>query len=349
MRQTTPQRYFFLALLLLTIVLLTIIFYPFIGILVLAVTMAVVFYPVHSQILWLVNGRRSTAALVSTFTLLVIIIGPMVFFGFLIFNEARILYHSVSGVQGLMLSETLSLIGEKSLKGIFPNIDIDVAYHVRQMIDWLFSRSGPAFLSFTRFILGLFLSVIALYYFLKDGDRLLRAATLLSPLPDNYDKKIIERLNLTLHSVVRGSLIIALLQGTSTGLGLIIFGVPNAILWGSVGILASFIPALGTAIILVPAAVYLLLIDRPWAAVGILIWSATAVGMLDNLIAPKLIERGIQIHPLLILLAILGSIGLFGVFGVLIGPLLLSLLFALLGIYPLVFPKAKKIINGHPL
>ena len=124
-------------------------------------------------------------------------------------------------------------------------------------------------------------------------------------------------------------------------LGLAIFAVPSPALWGMVAVVASLIPAIGAGVIILPAAIYLFIASGPIFGLGILLWGALIVGLIDNLLRPKLIERGIHIHPLLILFSVLGGIGFFGVTGFLLGPLILSLLFALLDIYPILIEKHK--------
>ena len=108
--------------------------------------------------------------------------------------------------------------------------------------------------------------------------------------------------------------------------------------WGAAAMLAALIPAVGVALVFVPAVVYLFYVGGALAAGGLLIFGVF-VGVVDNLLAPVLFERGLRIHPLLILLSILGGLAFFGPVGFLAGPVALSLLFALLDIYPLLFEQ----------
>mgnify|MGYP001572074651 FL=1 len=181
--------------------------------------------------------------------------------------------------------------------------------------------------------MGIFIFLVALYYLFKDGDKLKTAVVSLSPLQDIHDETIFNKLEVTINSVIRGSLAIALIQGILTAIGFAIFGVPNATLWGSVAAIAALVPGIGTALVLLPAILYLYLSGETLSAVGLLLWGMTAVGLVDNFLGPKLVERGMQLHPFLILLSILGGISFFGPLGFLLGPLILGLLFALLEVY----------------
>jgi len=145
------------------------------------------------------------------------------------------------------------------------------------------------------------------------------------------------------NSVVKGSLIVGVVQGVLTGVGFALFGVPNPALWATIAAIASLIPTIGTGLVLIPGISYLFLVGASSNAIGLIIWGVFAVGLVDNFLGPKLIERGVKIHPFLILLSVLGGIGLFGPIGFLAGPLILSWLFALLDMYPaLIKPDTHK-------
>jgi predicted PurR-regulated permease PerM len=117
--------------------------------------------------------------------------------------------------------------------------------------------------------------------------------------------------------------------------------VPNPAFWGSVTVLAALIPTLGTTLVILPAAAYLYFASGLAPAAGLLIWGALAVGLIDNFLSPQLIRRGTRIHPFLVLLSVLGGISLAGPIGFLAGPLVLSILFALLDIYSVLVLKRE--------
>lgn len=314
------QTYFFVGLLLATVTLLIVLLKPFLGALVLAITFAVILEPLYRVLLKAVP-YPSIAALLTTLLLLVIVFVPLIFLGLRLFNEARLVYSQLTANDTFFLSH------------LAPRVGGDFNQYARQIVAWLIANAATFFSSVAQTAANLFLSLLAFYYLLKDGPALVRELISLSPLADRYDQGIVTRLHAAVNSVVRGSLIIAVLQGISTGLGFTIFGIPHPIVWGSVAIIAALVPTVGTALILAPGIGYLLIQGDIGASIGLLIWGATAVGLIDNLLGPKLMEHGIRIHPLLILLAVLGGLGTFGPTGFLIGPLTLSLLFALMDIY----------------
>ena len=128
---------------------------------------------------------------------------------------------------------------------------------------------------------------------------------------------------------MRGVLLIALLQGILTGIGFWIFGVPSPALWAGANTIMALIPAVGTAAISVIGIAYLLISGNVIAALLLLLWSVGVVGFMDNLLRPQLIGGPVNIHSLLILISVLGGLQFLGAVGILLGPIILSLLFAL--------------------
>jgi len=117
------------------------------------------------------------------------------------------------------------------------------------------------------------------------------------------------------------------------GIGLAIFNVPDWALWGLVAGIAAIVPPLGTAVVSVPAIIFLFLTGNTGPAIGLLFWSVLIVGMGDNVLNPYIVGHKINIPPFLILFSVLGGIALLGPVGILIGPLTVGLLYTLTEIY----------------
>jgi predicted PurR-regulated permease PerM len=144
---------------------------------------------------------------------------------------------------------------------------------------------------------------------------------------------------MTINGVIRGYLLIALIQGILMGLGLVIFGVPNPALWGLVAGIAALVPTIGTGLVAIPIIIYLYTTGDTASAVGFLAWATVIVGLIDNLLNPIIVGRKINIHPLVILFSVLGGIALLGPAGILVGPLIVSLLYTLGNMYLRKFEK----------
>jgi len=336
MNHQKSELYFLLALLLGVFVIVFFIFKPFFYALALAIIFATVFNPVHRRVLIFTKERKSLAALLTTLFVLIVVVVPLLFLAIQIFQEATQLYSFLSQNNGAAdISHRVENV-VNSFKRFSPTpieFSFDVNQYLRYGLNWLLQHLGFLFSNIIKIIVGAFVFLIALYYLFKDGQKLKKSVIALSPLQDIHDEAIFNKLALAINSVIKGSLAVALIQGTLTAIGFAIFGVPNPVLWGSIAAIAALVPGVGTILVLLPAILFLFFIGETFSALGLLIWGIIAVGLVDNFLAPKFVERGMRLHSFLILLSILGGIGLFGPLGFLLGPLALGLLFALLDIY----------------
>ena len=266
---------------------------------------------------------------------------PSIFIGIALYKEATAFYFQISpmqvGDEGLLNAATTFF--EKKISVFAPEIPIDIGEYLQKFTSWVIGHLDGLFSSFFRIMIGLLLMIVSLFYFLRDGDRIVKRLISLSPLADSYDEQIMKKVGLSVSSIVRGSLIIALIKGFLTALGFAIFSIPNPILWGVVSAFASFIPIVGSSIVIAPGVLYLFVTSSLLSSIGFAVWGIAFVGLSDNVLSPILMERGMKIHPFLILLSIFGGLGFFGPIGFIAGPVVLSLLFALFDIYPLIVEK----------
>ena len=329
------QMSFFIGLLLTTATIAFLIFLPYFDILVVAAVLAIIFDPLYIKILTLSRKKEWLASLFTIFIIVLIVLIPLSLLGVLVWQEAAQFYGEFTqnnGQDGILIQFGEYLNAKLAM--ISPALSFNNTEQIiRQTASWILENTGAIFSGVAQFVFGLFLTIITVFYLLKDSSRISHAVTRLSPLSDEHDAVLIKRFTTTVHSVVVGTLTVALIQGLLVAIGFSIFGVPRGLLWGAVAAIAALVPFIGTTIVVAPAVVYLFITGNIPAGIGLLIWGATAVGMIDNFLAPKLIERGIKIHPLLILFSVLGGLAFFGPIGFLAGPLILSLLFALLEMY----------------
>lgn len=317
------------------------IFKPYIAPIFLAAIIAIVFHPFYKRLLKFFKEKKSLASFAAVLIVLGAILIPSIFIGIALYKEATILYFHISSVQagGEGALSVVASFFEKKASVFAPEIPIDIGEYLQKFTSWVVGHLDNFFSSFFRILIGLLLMIISLFYFLRDGERIVKRLVSLSPLADSYDEQIMKKVGLSINSIVRGSLIIALVKGFLTALGFAIFSIPNPILWGVVTALASFIPVVGSSIVVVPGILYLFVTSSLASSIGFAVWGVAFVGLSDNVLSPILMERGMKIHPFLILLSIFGGLGLFGPIGFIAGPVVLSLLFALFDIYPLITKK----------
>lgn len=313
---------------------------PFLQVIIIAAILACLLSPLYQKILSLLRGCRTLAAMAIVLLTTVFIATPIYFLGGQVLSEARSLYINVQANGGPFLGAVTGAI-ESPLKKISPDFSLDLPLYLSKFADFLIQNLGPV-ISGTAFVaLEVLLTLITLYFFLKNGDEFLSGIMKLSPLDNAYDSEILTSIQKTINSVLRGSLTIAVIQGFLVGTGLFIFHVPNPALWGMVAAIGALIPGMGTALITVPSILYLVLTKNTTEAIGLFIWSAFLVGTVDNFLAPYLYTKGIKIHPLFIFFSVLGGISYFGPLGFLFGPIILSAFLSMLHIYRLFILEEK--------
>jgi predicted PurR-regulated permease PerM len=324
------EKYFFFGLLFLTLIFTFFIFRPFWIVLILGASFSIMLYPIYE---WL-NKKLSANWLSSILTLfffIIVLCIPLFCVGSIVFNQSQDLYHSV--VNNGNIFPFINSMGDK-INQILPNgISFDINEKISSFISFLTNNITNIFSATVSALFSFVLLLLSIFYFLKDGKGWRGTILRLSPLSDTDDEKIIKKLLQTINGVMKGTLFIALIQGILMAVGLTLFGVQHAAIWGVVAAITSLIPSVGTAMVSVPAIIFLFATDRIIPAIGLAIWATIIVGTIDNFLTPYVIGRGINIPPFLILFSVLGGIALLGPIGILIGPLTVSLLYTLTEIY----------------
>lgn len=338
------QYAFLIATLVLALFVGFVLFRPFLAVLAVAAMAAVLTNPLKERISSLTRFGSGVSSFLTVLVVGVLVLTPVAFIGYQVFVESAELLSGISARRDEYLA-TIERAFFAPLGELLPGMTFDPETHIRQGLSLLTSNLGRIFSGTIEVLAGMLFFLIALYYFLKDGRRFVASFIALSPLSDRYDRDVLDRMALAVNSMVRGQLLIALIQGFLTGLGFWLFGVPNPALWGSVAAVTALVPGIGTSIVLVPGIVYLFAIGHLWQGVGLSLWGVLVVGLIDNFLGPILIGRGAKIHPLFILFAVLGGIALYGPLGFLLGPLTVSLLYALLDIYRILILKERPILT----
>jgi predicted PurR-regulated permease PerM len=319
----SKEKYFFYSLLVIASLVCLAIFWPFLSIILVSMALAVSVYPFFNWIRRKIAFHNTTAASLITVIIIVICIGvPLYFIGVRVVHEAQGLYNTITS-GGTNFS--LPFLSQAS--------NLDLQSKVGDIASFISGSLGKVFTSTLNTLLSLLLILLSIFYFLKDGERWKKYAIRISPLSDEHDERIADMLCIAINGVVRGYVIIALLQGLLMALGLWIFGVPNPALWAVLAAITSMIPTIGTSLISIPAIIFLFLTGQTAHAGGLLLWSVLVVGLVDNFLNPLVVGKRLDLPPIVILFAVLGGVALMGPVGLLIGPLAVSLFYTLALIY----------------
>jgi predicted PurR-regulated permease PerM len=271
----------------------------------------------------------------------------------LITNEVNVFYRDFLSNGDFFhkyLDGFVSSLEKISILGIF---DLKSAFSESELMGPFKSLSGEILVLIERiyqgmagFILWIFAMFFSLYYFLIDGERVVKKILYLSPLKDEHEKIIIQRFTSIVRAVTKGVLIIGVIQSTIGGLAFAIAGVPSPVIWGIMMFFFSLIPMVGTSLIWFPVGLILLLGGGTWEGIFILSVGLFIISTVDNLIRPKLVGRDTQIHPLLIFFATLGGFMVFGPTGFILGPVIVALALSFWNIYASEFKDDLRSFNA---
>ena len=308
---------------------------PYAIVLATAAIAAVIVTPIEIRIRKRVKNPK-VSGVIMLLLILIAIVGPLVAVGAVMVQQANDI-----AAQTIASPEWRESFDYRELS-IFNHVPESVREQIfsedpGQLLDagfvWIQDHIGAIFSGGAELVFKTFIFFVCLFFFLVDRERIYAAALELSPLKDVVDRSIVTRMVETIRGVVFGALIVAIVQAIIAAIGLTIFGVPGALLWASLIMITAQIPIVGNTIIMGPAVIYLFLTGHEGAAIGLLVWSVVAVGLVDNLLSPLIVGSRTRMHALLILLSILGGLEYFGPIGFILGPTILAALLVIIELY----------------
>nr|WP_277410049.1 AI-2E family transporter [Natrinema longum] len=292
-----------------------------------AILIAYVLYPVQQRLERRVRPSIAAVALVALAVAGFVV--PLIVVVIAVASDARRLLETVN-TDSLELSELERAIEEQTGQRVdLPSALVDAAQNVGTVA---LERSTEWFSTVTHVLIGVGLAVFLLYYLLKDGDDLVAWMRELTPLPDDVQDDFYQRLDEVMWAVLAGHVLIAIVQGSIAGLGLLATGIPNAAFWTVIMIVLSLIPLVGSFLIWGPAVIFLFLTGEPLLAGVLFVYSMIVVGLSDDYLRPLVVDRYAELNPAVIILGVLGGVYAFGVMGLFYGPVVLGALMATLDV-----------------
>jgi predicted PurR-regulated permease PerM len=320
---------------------------PFFPALAWAAILATVFYPVYEWIQRFLH-RRELASAACCVLLTVAIILPVISLLFLMASESVKAYKSLEGVVGSGVPAKIAAIHNSSayqhledyLQGLGlpePDLGATAMRAVQAASRFLVEHSAAVVSGFMNFIVQLFVMLFGLYYLFLRGPQLLRDLRNLIPFRPEYEEQIMQKFTGVVHATFTGSLAVALVQGALGGLGFMVFGISSPLLWGATMALMSLLPVVGTAVIWGPVVIFYLVAGSAVKGLLMLVVFGIAVGSVDNILKPLLIQRGMEIHTFWVFVSVIGGLAVFGFLGLVLGPFLFTILIFLLEIFKVEF------------
>ena len=302
-----------------------------------AVAFAIVFEPLNHRSAEALGGRGALASAITLVGIVLLVLVPLLLLGVAVAREVSSLMEAIEGgdvdlgAPVRWVRENVPLLFQYSQD---VGLDVDglksrISSFALVAGQWMAGNALQIGQNALQFVVGMTLMLYLLFFFLRDGhvvvDRLVR----ILPLGDARERHLFQRFAEVVRATIKGTFVIAAVQGAIGGIAFALLGISGAVLWGVMMAITSLLPVVGPALVWAPAAIMLATTDQPIAAAVLVVVGVVVIGLADNLLRPVLVGRDTRMPDYLVLLATLGGLALFGITGLVIGPLIAALFITL--------------------
>lgn len=327
---------------------------PFSGAILWAVIAAVLFEPLNARVLGAMPRRRGSAAFATLLVIVIVVVVPAMLLAAALLREATAFYARIRTGDidlGRLFMETqghlpgwarswLADIGLGDMGGLRTKLGQGFASSFQIVAGKVLNIGQGTF----AFFLALGVMLYLTFFLLRDGHALAARIERAIPLPPDQRAVLIAKFVAVIRATIKGSLIVAILQGATGGLVFWAIGIPGALLWGVAMGVFSLFPAVGTGLIWVPVTFYLLATGAIWQAVVLGACGFFIISSVDNVVRPILVGRDARMPDYVVLIATLGGFELMGFNGFVVGPVIAALFMAVWEIFGNTQPPASDIV-----
>ena len=308
---------------------------PFYEAIVWAAILAVLFAPMQRRLSARLGERRSLAAAVSLVVIVLMVILPLTLIAASFVREARTAYAMFQAGE-LEISaflerlrdflpgwatRQLEELGLTDLRGVREQVGAGLA----RAGQFLAKRSLAIGENTFLVVLNVFVMLYLLFYLLRDGGGLARRLRDAIPLQPELQGLLAGKFAEVVRATIKGSVVVAIVQGTLGGLIFWILGIHAALLWGVIMAVLALLPVVGPGLVWAPAALYFLVTGAYWQGIVLVAFGVLVIGLVDNILRPILVGKSTRMPDYLVLVSTLGGISVFGVSGLVTGPLVAAL------------------------
>ena len=338
------QRIFFFGMVAILAILALILVWRFTRAILLAVALVIILKPVYT---WLlnkkgVNGRasRATAITILIFILIIAIPAAIIIGGAI--TQAVTLFSTLN-IEGLHFSlRDINLWLEKTIQAIVAgNIHLEefrfaetLSQAITWISDWLIrilislGQSLPRL--FTNALVVLVILYVSLPLYRRPGKQEILDVI---PFPTEITQLFLDKIDLMIKAMFRGTFVIALTQGLAMGLVFLLAGVPYVMLLTILSMFLSLVPLIGVSLVAWPVGIILIVSGNVFRGVFVIAAFLIFVAQIDTVLRPRLVPKGAQLNPALVILSVLGGLGVLGLVGALYGPVVMILLVTCIDVY----------------
>ena len=325
---------------------------PLADVLLWATVLVIVFYPFHQALLRRSQRPTSTALLSCGFVVGVIVL-PLTLLTVVLVKEAGDATEYLSNNWSRLtdsesghMKRVTAIVGEERVKTLSSKEGLRSAIQdaLQAVGIPLAAGAGVVVGNILATAVKILFVILTMFYLFRDAERVLETLRNTLPLDRVQSAHIFARTRDVINASVHGNMVIAIIQGVLGGLGFWWLGLPSPLLWGSIMILLSMIPVIGSTIVWIPTAGWLLLNGHPFKGMFLIVWGGVVVASVDYFLRPRLVGGRTRLHELLIFFSVVGGLQAFGILGIVIGPVLVAITLALVD----VFRKADRPLGSLP-
>ena len=353
MKYESLERWTFLGSLLLVSLAFLFLLKPFFGPIFWAVAIALIFHPVRQRLAGRIGDRPNLVALLTLMICMVIVIIPVMVLISSLVAEGLAVYQKIQDGD-IRPGEYLDQVNQSfpAIEAFLSQFNLDFSA-LRDLLvsgvagasQFLAKQALGLGQNTFQFFLSLALMIYLAFFLLRDGSRLVELLIQALPLGDERERLLFAKFAEVTRATVKGNLLIAIIQGALGGVIFWILGITGALLWGVVMAIFSLLPAVGAAVVWVPAAIYLAAVGDYVPALVLTAFGAIVIGLADNLLRPILVGRDTKLPDYIVLLSTLGGLVMFGINGFVMGPLVAALFMAFWGIFIREFSEQEPILS----
>lgn len=328
----------FLGLLLVVTVMFGFVVAPFFGAILWALVLAILFNWLNRRVLERMPERKNGAALITLTLITLIVILPAIFLGVALAQEVGHFYELIQSGQidipslfGKVVnalpswaSEWLRTKGWTDFTAVQDAITNSISGSAKVLAGQALLVGQGAFNLFLMLSVMLYLT----FFLLRDGDALGTRVVNAIPLHPDRRNAIVQNFTVVIRATIKGSVVVAIVQGLIGGVTFWALGIEGALLWGVVMGFFSLIPAVGTGIVWIPVAIYLFAVSAYVKAFILVFCGVFIIGMVDNVLRPILVGRDTRMPDYVVLISTLGGLQVFGFNGFVIGPVVAAMFIA---------------------
>ncbi|MDB3936003.1 AI-2E family transporter [Granulosicoccus sp.] len=313
---------------------------PFLQPIFIAALFAALFYPLFKRVLHVVGDRRVLASALTLIIVLFFIVVPLgMLLGVVTSQAVDIAQSATPWIRQQIatpgqLTQTLENLPFFSVIEPYRDIALERLGTLAGFASgWIVDAVQKATLGTVSALVSVLIMLYTMFFFLIDGDRLLYYVLYYLPLNDEDETKLLIRFTSVTRATLKGTAVIGVLQGSLAGTALYVAGIPSALFWAVAMMVLSVVPAVGTALVWIPAVIYLMVGGEFLTAFAVAVFCGVVVGTVDNLVRPKLVGNDTQLHELMIFFSTLGGLLMFGFMGFVIGPIIAALFVTIWELY----------------